>query len=311
MRLPEESARRSAFEGLLKWVLGIGAEFDAVFDSLVAVRREMALSAGEESFTHLAYRQARRFDWDPARAADFRQALAERIVPLAMELRAERCRILGKRLMQPWDAGCLVVHFPLARSTGARNLRLLAETMFSALDSRLGEFFRRLDSQGRLDLGPSHQKQPSAFCALFPDSGESLVSLSPGEDFTDVFSLAHEVGHAFAFEMARNHEPFEFKLPGRDVMEVHSVTLEHLAMASAERALPGEQASALRNIRLLQTLEQLPFLALSDAFHHHLYECPEARTTSFDGIWARLEARYQPGVDFSDVEEARFLIARL
>jgi oligoendopeptidase F len=68
---------------------------------------------------------------------------------------------------------------------------------FESFSDRLAAFARRALGEGWVDVPPRAGKVSGAFCASVPLRSESRIMLNWGGTLDDVFTLAHELGHAY------------------------------------------------------------------------------------------------------------------
>ncbi|MGI4801597.1 MAG: M3 family oligoendopeptidase [Janthinobacterium lividum] len=278
-----------------------GAELDDIFDRLVRLRHEAALTLGYKRFTPLGYRRLRRLDYGPTEVARFRDEVVAHVVPVVARLMEERRREQGWEWLQAWD---LPLHDPagnprpLAQGAG---FVAAAQDVFDKLDGRLGALYRSMREGGFLDLLDRPGKALSGSCEFLPGPGMPFILYNLGGTHADVSVLTHEMGHA-AQQHASNGLPFDQLVPTYEVAEITSMSLELLAAPHAG-LLVGEAAAArFCRVQLVTLLNTLCLCALGDNFQHEIYDRPDLTSAERHAVWSSLERRYTPWVDWGDLK---------
>ena len=103
---------------------------------------------------------------------------------------------------------------------------------FSEFDSQLADMVAEAFDNAWIDFYPRDGKSGGAFCAGVECLGESRILTNFDGMFTDVVTLAHELGHAFHNLCIRDHRPLnhDYSMP---LAETASTFNECVVMASA------------------------------------------------------------------------------
>lgn len=130
-----------------------------------------------------------------AALAAMHAACEERFPRLRDYLRA-KARLLGKERLAWYD---LSAPLPQAAHPGFtwEEAQDVVVARFGTYSERLAGFARRAFSAGWVDVPPRKGKRNGAFCSAVHARGESRVMLNFGGTLGDVFTLAHELGHAY------------------------------------------------------------------------------------------------------------------
>ena len=104
--------------------------------------------------------------------------------------------------------------------------------LFAGFDSELSEMVARAFDNAWIDFYPRDGKAGGAFCAGVECLGESRILTNFDGQFTDVVTLAHELGHAFHNQCIADHRVLnhDYSMP---VAETASTFNECVVMASA------------------------------------------------------------------------------
>jgi M3 family oligoendopeptidase len=292
---PDAATRLSAYEGLLAWLEAHVPQFHALYDRLVAVRHQMALNLGEDSFIPLAYRRMQRSDYGPAEVAAFREEIRTHVVPVMARLRAWQARQLGTATVAPADAEYMPgVALPSDIAPVDGQLAK-AQTLFDRLDPRMAAHFRRMVERGLIDLPSRPGKATGAFCSAFEDTSEAAIFCNSTGAAADVITLIHEMGHAFQVWESMPIQAMDLRWPGMDAAEVLSMGLELLALPEME-VFFGAETDRYRRLQLITVLNRLPYMAVVDAFQHWVYAHPGHAHAEREATWQSRWEQFVPGL---------------
>ena len=114
----------------------------------------------------------------------------------------------------------------------AESTRDYLVNLFSEFDEEESQMIARAFDNAWIDFYPRDGKAGGAFCASAECLGESRILTNFDGMFTDVVTLAHELGHAFHNHNIRSHRPLnmDYSMP---VAETASTFNECVVMASA------------------------------------------------------------------------------
>lgn len=104
--------------------------------------------------------------------------------------------------------------------------------LFAGFDAELSQMVATAFDNAWIDFYPRDGKAGGAFCAGVECLGESRILTNFDGMFTDVVTLAHELGHAFHNQCIRDHRPLnrDYSMP---VAETASTFNERVVMAAA------------------------------------------------------------------------------
>ena len=140
-------------------------------------------------------------------------------------------KALGHENGLPW--------YDLFAPMGKSSTRFTAEStrdylvsLFAEFDEEESQMIARAFDNAWIDFYPRDGKAGGAFCASAESLGESRILTNFDGMFTDVVTLAHELGHAFHNHNIRSHRPLnmDYSMP---VAETASTFNECVVMASA------------------------------------------------------------------------------
>ena len=142
-----------------------------------------------------------------------------------------KAKALGHQNGLPW--------YDLFAPMGNSSTRFTAESardylvnLFAGFDSELSDMVARAFDEAWIDFYPRDGKQGGAFCAGVEHLNQSRILTNFDGTFSDVVTLAHELGHAFHNQCISDHRVLnrDYSMP---VAETASTFNECVVMASA------------------------------------------------------------------------------
>lgn len=118
------------------------------------------------------------------------------------------------------------------------------EKNFRKFSDNLADFVLKAFENNWLDVYPKEGKVGGAFCASIKDIKESRILLNYGNSFSDVVTMAHELGHGFHGECLNNETMLNSEYP-MTLAETASNFCEILIKKSAVKEASKEEAFAI------------------------------------------------------------------
>ena len=285
-------------------------ELASLFDRMVRVRHALANEAGFASYRDYAFVAKYRFDYSAADCVRFHEGVERTVLPAIRRLHEDRRQRLGVETLRPWD-----LQVRPTRATRLVPFRTTeeflggAQRIFDTLDPELGVEFRAMIDGRLLDLESRPGKAPGGYCTRLPFRGKPFIFMNAVGVHDDVSTLIHEAGHAFhAFATASIPYLWQ-RSTGHEAAELASMTMELLAAPCL--AVPiGYYSSADAAEAQIDHLEDLllglPHIACVDAFQHWVYtDGVDATPSERDARWLEIRARFEPHVDYTELELER------
>lgn len=122
--------------------------------------------------------------------------------------------------------------------------KAFVEKNFRKFSDNLADFVLKAFENNWLDVYPKEGKVGGAFCASIKDIGESRILLNYGNSFSDVVTMAHELGHGFHGECLNNETMLNSEYP-MTLAETASNFCEILIKKSAVKEASKEEAFAI------------------------------------------------------------------
>ena len=165
---------------------------------------------------------------------------------------------------------------------------------FSTFDRELTEMVARAFDEEWIDFFPRDGKRGGAFCSGVRKLGESRILTNFDGMFTDVVTLAHELGHAFHNQCIREHRPLNmgYSMP---VAETASTFNECVVMAAAiQSAANKEEKIALIESQLQDATQIICDIFSRFRFEAMVFENREQKFMNADALCGyMLEAQKQ------------------
>ena len=142
-----------------------------------------------------------------------------------------KAKLLGHEKGLPWYDLFAPVGKYSAKYTIAESREYLVK-LFSTFDSELADMVARAYDEDWIDFYPRDGKRGGAFCMGIESIGQSRILTNFDGMFTDVVTLAHELGHAFHNQCIKDHRPLnhDYSMP---VAETASTFNECVIMNAA------------------------------------------------------------------------------
>lgn len=145
--------------------------------------------------------------------------------------------------------------------------------MFAWFDSRFGNYARDMLEAGRVDAFPKAGKRGGAF-ASYDKWIESFVLLNYTDTVDDIFTLAHELGHAIHGHLAQVQKSPVYDAP-LVLAETASIFSESLLMEKIQATLSPEEKLELLNQKLLDVFgsihRQIMYVSFERRVHEHIH----------------------------------------
>ncbi|MDQ6603361.1 MAG: M3 family oligoendopeptidase [Chloroflexota bacterium] len=282
-----------------------------IFDQQYALRQQMAKNAGFANYRDYIFRAKDRFDYTPADCERFHTAVEQTVVPAVARRFERRRQQMGLDTLRPWDTAVDPEgRSPLKPFDNVGTLITQAETIFARVDPKLGEYFTTMATEHLLDLDSRKGKAPGGYCIDYPYRGRPFIFMNAVGVNGDVETLLHEAGHAFHVFEAHHIPLYWQRSPGSEMAEVASMSMELLTapyLAKQDGGYYDTAAARRARIEHLEgILQALPHIAAVDAFQHWIYISGEGHDRDArDTAWLRLRARFEQGVDWSELEQER------
>ena len=232
---PDEKVRKEAYEAEL-------ACYDRIKDPVAYALNSLKLETisdcelrGYDSPLDRTLKNARM----ERKTLDAMFAAMDEYLPKFWQYMKVKAKVLGHENGLPWYD----LFAPMGRSSTkftTESAREYLVNLFTGFDQELADMVARAFDNAWIDFFPRDGKAGGAFCAGVECLGESRILTNFDGMFTDVVTLAHELGHAFHNQQIRDHRSLnhDYSMP---VAETASTFNECVVMASAIQNAADDQ----------------------------------------------------------------------
>ena len=194
-----------------------------------------------------------------------------------------KAKALGHENGLPWYDMFAPMGNASTKYTTEQSRDLLVQ-LFSTFDQELADMVARAFDNAWIDFYPRDGKSGGAFCAGAECLNESRILTNFDGQFTDVVTLAHELGHAFHNQCIQDHRPLnkDYSMP---VAETASTFNECVVMAAAIKAAQsGEERLALIESQLQDATQIICDIYSRFRFEAKVFENREEQFMNADAL---------------------------
>ena len=236
--------RRAAYEAELELLERNAVTFAAAMNSIkghvneVSERRGWASALDRALFQNAISRES----------LNAMQSACEEHFPTFRRYMKAKAKFLGKDTLA-WYDRLAPVSASAPRTYTWREATTFVEEAFGHYSAELASFARRTFEEGWIDVPPRKGKRNGGFCMPILGPQESRIMLNFGAQLDDVFTLAHELGHAY-----HNEQLYAF---GRTTLQYGTpMTLAETASIFCETIVTNAMLDRADEAQTLAILEQ-------------------------------------------------------
>ncbi|HMP99758.1 MAG TPA: M3 family oligoendopeptidase [Cyclobacteriaceae bacterium] len=283
-------------------------KLDELFNTLIALRHQVALNAGFQNFRDYMFKALGRFDYTPQDCFDFHDAVAHEVRPLLDEFMLERKAQLGYETLKPWDKLVDPQGKPALKAfENGNDLTDKAIEVFKRLDPFLGQCLNIMKSMSHLDLESRKGKAPGGYNYPLAEIGVPFIFMNATSTLRDMVTIMHEGGHAIHNFVTKDLELQDFKSTPSEVAELASMSMELISMDHWDVFFDNEDdLKRAKKEHLEDLIETLPWVATIDKFQHWIYENPNHTTEERKANWNSILNEFSDTVtDWQGWQEAK------
>ncbi|MDL2292333.1 M3 family oligoendopeptidase [Acholeplasma sp. OttesenSCG-928-E16] len=288
----DRDIRKRADSARNKFFMDNEAEFDRIYDELVKVRHEMAITLGYKNYIELGYDRLGRLDYDKNDVRRYREQIFEDVVPAVCELEKRKANRLRISNPQHYD---IVLEFLSGNPTPKGDREWMvdrASKMYHEMSNETGEFIDFMIDKEVLDLDSKPNKTGGGYCSYIAEHKTPFIFANFNGTSHDVDVLTHEAGHAFQVYQSRDLLNY-YRWPTMEAAEIHSMSMEFFAWPWINLFFM-EDTTKYKYTHLAGALTFLPYGVTVDEFQHFIYENPAITSEERKKAWREIERKYMP-----------------
>ena len=248
------------------------AEAGAIFLELIAVRNEIAVTLGFDSYADFMYACYNR-DYTPQDAAQLSERVKVAIVPLFSEMRSDFFSA-GAQLY-----GMVFEEEPTMERIGSVVAEILQE---------LSEPWEYMLAHSMYDLGTNETRMPGSFTTYFEDYGAPFLFSSWTNGFEMPSTVIHEFGHYASFYL---NAGAVYGANSLDLAEIDAQGLELLSVLRYD-TLYNDLSGAAETAQIFYALYTLIDGCMEDAFQQFAYGQETPTIEALNAEYGRLAEAY-------------------
>ncbi|WP_040229017.1 M3 family oligoendopeptidase [Bhargavaea cecembensis] len=296
----DRAIRKQAVEATFGFYAEHEEQFNDIYDRLVKVRHEIALTLGYKDFVEVGFLRMNRIGYDRDMVKNFRDQVKEHIVPLATKLFERQATRIGVDPLFFHDEG---LNFTDGNAKPAGPPEWILENgkkMYDELSPETSEFFHFMMERELMDLEAKKGKEGGGYCTFIDDYQSPFIFSNFNGTSHDIDVLTHEAGHAFQVYASRNIGVPEYIWPTTEAAEIHSMSMEFFTWPWMELFFKDE-TEKYKFTHLSSALLFLPYGVAVDEFQQIVYEKPEMTPAERKQAWKSLEEKYLPHRNYDGI----------
>lgn len=299
--------RKNAWQSISNRRLVEKDTLNDLFNTLRALRQQVAQNANFDNFRDYMFAALGRFDYTPEDCFQFHEAIEKTVVPVLAKHASARKKALALPSLQPWDMEVDTSGKPALKpfKDGAELIEK-SINCFGKLDPFLGERLLAMKANGLFDVESRKGKAPGGYNYPLAETGAPFIFMNSAGTFRDLTTMVHEGGHAIHTFVTADLELNDFKHCPSEVAELASMSMELISMDHWDEFFTNpEELNRAKQEQLKDVLKTLPWVAVVDQFQHWIYTHPEHSTEERSVAWKNIFEKFGGNfIDWMDHQEA-------
>ena len=274
----DENVRKSAYEAEIKSYKKIEEGVAAALNGIKGEVLTISNIRGYKSPLHMTLLHSR-MDEESLNAMLFAM---EESLPVFRKYLRKKAELLGHKNGLPfYDLYAPIVDCDMKFSY--EEAGDFVEKNFRSFSESLGNYARKAIDNRWIDVMPKEGKVGGAFCENIHSIGESRFLLNFGGSFSDVVTLAHELGHGFHGECLKNEKILNFDYP-MPIAETASTFCETIIKNAAIKNASKKEALAILETEICDDTQVIVDIYSRFLFEKNLFEKRKESALSVEEI---------------------------
>ncbi|MFC1584468.1 M3 family oligoendopeptidase [Fibrobacterota bacterium] len=301
---PDRDRREKAWREIATRFQNDGEELDKVFNRLFSLRGKVSDNLLLDDYRSYCFKNYERTDYSVEDCLKFHETVEKVVVPVYKEMQAKRKSLLSLEKLRPWDLNCDVNgRPPLKPFQSSQELIEGVDTILGKMDKEILACFRAMREKGLLDLENRVGKAPGGYQCSLDEVRYPFIFMNAVGSNQDVFTLLHEVGHAFHLFLTRKRPLAYNRDAPTEFSEVASMGMERLGIVHLDTFYSAEDQVRAIMLEDEEVFRLLAWVAVIDSFQHWIYTNPNHTGEERKECWMELNERFGCGVDWTGLEE--------
>lgn len=286
--------RKKASKALYSEMLKIQPQLDSIYDELVKIRTNIAVTLGYPNFVQMGYDRMGRTCYNPKDIEKYRSFVLKYVTP--------KGKLIKEKLqkMQQLDA---VFHYDTlifsdgnpTPKTSPEKMIADAQIMYNELSPETGVFFKSMQDKEMLDLLNRENKSPGGYCTYIDAVKSPFIFSNFNGTSHDVDVLTHEAGHAFQCYCSMHFPLSEYLFPTSESAEIHSMSMEFFAWKWVDKFFL-QDTEKYKLGHLIKSFLFLPYGVTVDEFQQKVFETPTLTPKERRDLWLEIDSIYEPWI---------------
>jgi len=295
----DRAVRKEAWLAIGEKRYEIKEKADQIYNDMLKLRVKTAENADYKNFRDYRHDLLQRFDYTPADAIAFQEAIEEHIVPLARKIDESHRDKLGIAAddYRPWDAlGEPEGQVALKPFESGEELLEKTISIFTDIHPQFGENLRAMKAADLFDLESRKGKAPGGYNYGLETTGMPFIFMNAAGVHRNVTTMCHEGGHAMHTFLTNDEPIIQYRDTPSEMAETASMSMELLTAEHWNKFYNNKDHIRARREHLEDIISFFPWCATVDAFQHWVYLNPDHSVEERDAYFDELNQRFTSGL---------------
>lgn len=289
----DEKLRKEAYDKSYDAIISVGEELEPIFDKLLNLRKEIALSVNMKSYTDYSYVKMNRVDYTEKDLKVFKEGIAKYFIPLREKLKLAQAKRLNEKELSYYNASYLFNDGNAKTNKDLNELLNILESIFNDINPEYGKLFRFMLDNNLIDLEDRENKSAGGITTYIPDLQVPIFIKRYMDNSQNLIAITHEFGHSLQLYLNKEKQLHENRWPTFDICEIHSTTMELLVSEYVDRIYESDTKKHLIT-HYTNLIDILIRTSAVDDFKSIIYNGTIKDTKEVNEVWKNIYKKYYP-----------------